>query len=972
MHASGRHVGEDMRINGITAALASTVCIMALATPAQAQERQFNIPAGSLKSVLDAYGRQAGRPIIYKADEVRGVRSKGYRGASTAQAALDAILANTGFSARADGSGAVAVVRNAANASPSLGGESPNIDDAAAGTVASTEDDEAIVVVGTRIPDVSPTSPVITVDREDIERRGDSSVEDVFAKLPQNLASRTPATAQATGANAFASEIDLRGLGPEATLVLVNGRRVSAAAADEGRALDVSLIPISAVSRIDILTDGASALYGSDAIGGVVNIVLRDDFDGAESTVQYGLNANDADELLLSQVVGKTWNSGNILLSVQYTHDAALKSRELGITSSDFTGRGGGNFGLDFFASPGTVFPLGPTFSTVTGPGGAPVFFAALPQGDGRSLSTSDLRLNDFNSSGILFEDISPEQKSISGYATIEQDIGAVTAFADFAIARRESHYVGTENLTVFFVPASNAFTPFDEDVLVFSRLADLGSFRRDVETNGWFANLGLKGGLWNDWKWEVVGSASRDKSVTTASGFNFNPTELATRLASSDPAFAFNPFGDGTGQSAGVVDALLDESTRRARTTTESLTAQAQGSVATLPGGALRLAIGGEQRHETLVTGSNGDGDIQADPRDITALFGELYAPLASGIPGLEELALSAAVRYEHYSDFGDTVNPKLGIIWRPFESLSLKANWGTSFRAPSLRELGLTEFFSPGIQVFDPNAPGGPASVSVDIIDGGNPNLQEETAETYTLSVEYRPLPGARLTASYYHTDYKDRIRGAFDGLDFTTLLQFEEFVPSGIIVRDAGGNLVQIKNININSARTIISGFDLAADYSWSAASLGEFNVDASATIYDKFSDRIIDGAPALDLAGRVGSVPDWRGRFGVNWSMGGWAASAAVNYIDNLRNEGTDPRIVRRDVDGQTTVDAQLSYEFGDSAPPALRGVTMRLGADNLFDEPAPFVDNLFGIDPSTALVRGRTVYFRVTKRFGGTG
>ena len=819
---------------------ATTALVLALSAAPVAAYAQaaydFDLPAQPLADTLRAIGSRAGVNVAFDPAVVRGRQAPALRGSYSPRDALARALDGSGLTLRTTTGGAFLV--EAVPLAAAAGDESTTVDQ--------------LVVTGTHIRDAAPTSPVITIDRTEIERNGYATVQDVVAKTPQNFSGTTAATPGVTGGNVgFSNQIDLRGLGSEATLTLVNGRRVAGAAGDQGRAVDISMIPLAAVERVDILTDGASALYGSDAIGGVVNLVLRDDYDGAEVSAQYGYNEAGADSFLLGGVFGARWSTGRLVVAGQYDGREALRYDAIGITTLDFTDRGGGDFRISTFGNPGTLLPAGffggQPFATITGPGGSPVFFAALPADDGRNLDPGDLALNQFNFSDPVPVDATPRQRNGALFATIEQDVGPVTLFADAAVSSRESRLRTFAYFDYLFVPTSNAFSPFLEPVMVGYDLDELGPITNFADNLGWFVNAGGRGSLgFGDWTWEAVGTLSEDKTTTTTANF-VDSAELNARLASSDPSFAFNPFGDGTGQSAGVIDAIRQDQGFRAHSALRSASALFQGGLFEGPGGTVRLALGAELRSEELSGHTEVDGVVTQElftnsSRDVRSVYGELYAPIVgpqNAVPGIQELALSLAARYDDYSDFGGTTNPKVGVRWRPFDGFVVKANYGTSFRAPSLRELHFVAFTFPNIPVFDPNAPGGPAQVFIDLTQGGNPNLRQETAQTWTVSAEYRPpaLDGLRLSANYFHIDYNDRIRGVIDGISFPLLLQFEDSLPPGIVVRDAGGVLQSINLTNINSAATVLSGFDLAAGYNWSTDGWGSFDLGASATFVNQ---------------------------------------------------------------------------------------------------------------------------------------
>lgn len=980
------HYRRGRRLRALSMALALALGGVSATLPAQsAPSRSFHIAAGTLEDALNQFTAQSGLQVLYDPALVQGHRVAAYDRETPAAAALGTLLEGSRLVYEFTDANTVVIKR--ASPPPPKAEAKPAAKEAPATAAEEVSELGGVTVVGTLLRNVAPTSPRVTIERVDIERGGYTSVQDIMAKVPQNFGGRAAGTEFFTGGNLGATnQIDLRGLGAGATLTLVDGRRISSAAGDAGRAVDVDMIPVSAIERIDILTDGASALYGSDAVGGVVNIVLRKDFQGFESALQLGRDDGGGDKIEFSQAFGHSWDGGRLLGSLQYGRRDAVTAEDFGVGGTlDLRAKGGGDFRIPGFGIPGTVLPLGffdgLPFETLTGADGAPVYFAALPRGqDGRSLRLDQLDPNAMNSGDLALAYLLPRQKNLAGYLNVEQTLGAVTVFADVVAAQRDNVTSTGSTLSYVYVPSSNAFTPFREDVLVGYQFPELGPNRNTIRNRGWFVHAGARGELGGDWTWEVLTSFSKDKSNVRANALD--RAELAARLASSDPDYAFNPFGDGSGQSPGVAEAIGQHRTVAGSTDLQGLSTLFQGSVVDLPGGALRLALGGEYRRETMESRSRSDGAASAEeysgsPRRVGAVFAEAYLPLVgkdNARAGVRELAFSAAARAEHYSDFGSTANPKLGLLWRPHESLSLKANWGTSFRAPSLHELNFLPLVSQGVSIFDPRAPGGADTVFVDLIQGGNPHLKPEKATTWTLAAEYHPsgIDGLRLSADYFRTDYRDRIRGSLDGLDETILLQYEDSLPPGIVVRDASGRLQSIRVTSINSAQTRIAGYDLAAGYDWNVAE-HYFGAFASATVFDRYEDRLIRGAPVRDAEGTVGNPPKWRARAGLNWSRNAWSAGASVNYTDAEYNDAVDPRIRRREVASLTTLDAQVSYAPTDLDASWLRGVTLRLGVNNLFDRRPPFVDgpSNFGFDARNYPPQSRLVYVGVSKTFGAS-
>ncbi len=319
-------------IRTLAATLATSTCIASLATPAAAQTREYNIPPGSLKSALDTYVRQSGRQIVYRADQVRSARSPGTRGQQSAEAALAAILANSGFTTRVDGN-LVAIVRtgNGAVADRSLqSSASEYVDD----------EGDTVVVTGTRIRGARPTGEVVTVKRGAIVEAGQVDIGETIRSLPQNFSGgQNPGVGSGAGlvntnVNS-ASSANLRGLGPDATLTLLNGHRLPYNSAFQ--AVDISSIPLAAVDRVEVVPDGASALYGSDAVGGVVNVVLRRDFNGVTTSAQLGASTDGGFFRQQADVVaGTTWNGGGAMLAYDFANNSEIQARQRSYTRASY------------------------------------------------------------------------------------------------------------------------------------------------------------------------------------------------------------------------------------------------------------------------------------------------------------------------------------------------------------------------------------------------------------------------------------------------------------------------------------------------------------------------------------------------------------------------------------------------------------------------------------------------------------
>lgn len=328
------HEGGIM-IRTLAAALATTTCLVALASPAAAQTREFNIPAGSLRTVLDTFARQSGRQVIYRGDEVRSTRSPGVRGARSAEEALDAILVGTGFKAQKDPSGAFAVAK-LGNAS-AVREMAPLSREWSAGSAGADDNSADIVVTGTRIKGAPSTFPVTTLSRNQMAERGQNDLGEAIRSLPQNFnGGQNPGVSfGASGSEnvTSGSALNLRGLGPDATLTLLNGHRLAYDSANQS--IDISAIPVAAIERLEIVPDGASALYGSDAVGGVANVILRRDFSGLDTQIRVGSTTEGGGlQQEYSVVGGSRWSTGGVIATADVSKVSSILAGDRAITST--------------------------------------------------------------------------------------------------------------------------------------------------------------------------------------------------------------------------------------------------------------------------------------------------------------------------------------------------------------------------------------------------------------------------------------------------------------------------------------------------------------------------------------------------------------------------------------------------------------------------------------------------------------
>ncbi|WP_436827895.1 TonB-dependent receptor plug domain-containing protein [Sphingomonas sp. DT-207] len=378
------------------AGLAAIAIMGAASAEAAAQTRDFRIAAGPLGGALAAYARITGRQLLYSSDLVAGRSAAALIGRFSDDEALKRLLGGSGIEVRRAGKAFVLLPRQTQRrpvpAPPQPRPRRPASPAPATSVPPASQDvpGDDIVVTGSNIRGISEgSSQVITLDRSDIDRAGQGSVAEAIAALPQNFGGTGTEDTSLTGADHSTQNIglgtsaNLRGLGSDATLTLVNGRRL-AGSGGQADFTDISLIPLAAVERIEVLTDGASALYGSDAVGGVVNVILRRSLDGGESRLRVGTpTQGGAAEIQMGQVLGASWTTGHVLGAYEFMHRDRLRADQRPYTASADLRPFGGSDWRSYFSNPGTIMAISP--------GGSLVPAYAIPSGqNGAGLTPAD------------------------------------------------------------------------------------------------------------------------------------------------------------------------------------------------------------------------------------------------------------------------------------------------------------------------------------------------------------------------------------------------------------------------------------------------------------------------------------------------------------------------------------------------------------------------------------------------------
>ena len=875
--------------------------------------------------------------------------------------------------------------------------------------IASLEENQvAEIVVGSHIRGVKDgASPVITLGREEIDRGGYATVADALAALPQTFNGTTSDDVALAGSDPtytnshFSTAVNLRGLGADATLVLINGRRIAGAGL-MGDFADISMIPLATVSRVEVLTDGASALYGSDAVGGVINVVMRDRFEGLETRARIGGSTHgDLAQRQFAQTWGHSWSSGSFVLNGEFQRrDHVAAARRKLTASTDLRPFGGIDHRV-YFSQPGTVLVPDPVTGSL-----APTY--AIPSGqDGTALKASDFILgkNLANLRGSI--DLLPTQERTSLYFSINQDVGHhVTLNAEARYSDRRYAAFGYAPLAVMLVTKANPYfvspNAAASNFIAYSFANETGASKTTGQVQSSSLSLGAKVDLPAQWRLdayvvhaEQLGSNRTSPMLNSAflnEALGTTPDNPATAFSAARDGY-FNPY-IGAGRNNHAVLDFITQGFTATNTVgkLDSASLAADGPLFHLPAGDVRLAVGAQVRTESIkssgLTFTSGvtPGPIvpHAGDRTVRSLYAEMRAPLFGDDfrrPGLERLDLSAAVRAERYAGGQTSTVPKLGVVWSPVKALNVKATYGKSFRMPSLVELSDPEYATPV------NLTVNGANVLTLLVTGGNPNLQPEKADSWTTGVEFAPAshPQLRLSATYFDTNFKGRIAQPGQSymstvLTAADLAPFRQFVTPSSSAADLA--LVQsflkyapsstsalypatayqavADGRYVNAGGFEVRGLDLTGAYGFEIAG-DPIQLNANISWLISYARKLTPLAKPTELAGIAENPADLRARVSAAWTHGPFTTNLALNHTGDLRTK-TGLRMAPL-----TTADLQIQY-----APKAVdgvfKGVSVALTVQNLFDKDPPFYDSPqgLGLDSANYDAVGRIVALQLTK------
>lgn len=817
---------------------------------------------------------------------------------------------------------------------------------------------ERLEVTGSRIKrtDIEGPSPIQSIGKDDIANMGFDNLQQLLEKMPANGAGAfsTRGNSQDSTANGSAS-ISLRGLGPDATLVLINGRRVAISSFAEGVSnsfVDINNIPVSAIERIDILKDGASAIYGSDAIAGVVNIVLKKDIEGIEVNLGYGgATGPHYDEKTANLVWGTKGDKGTASIILDYFKNSTLSADEMGRFGTANQEPYGGDDNRSSRGYPGYFYV------------------------DGVKTPDPDCPADRLTGSGSCLFDYGPYNLTIPA----AERVGAigqfeyffdndVTAFLEFAVQHNTSEAGGAatplDESAGLTVPGTHPDNPWGKDILIGRyRPVDAGARRWDIESDSMRLVAGLRGTL-NEWDWEVAAQKGRQEQTQT--GDRSQGWVRVDYLQREIDAGRYNPFGAAV-NSPDVIDAITTSLVRQGVSHMTAYNASITGQAFTLAERDVMMAAGVEYREEDV-------SDVPDEQFQRGLIFGteavsanaerdQWAAYVEFSIPVTDNFELQLAGRYDNYSDFGTTTNPKVAFQWGITDEITARGSWATGFRAPSLAQIGLgpsqESLFLDDYYFCQANGLDASECENLDqnFLFSGNKELEAEESESWNVGMIYAPNQSFDLSLDWYNITQDNKIdklepQDVYDancGSQNSPICQ--RLAPVGA---DSLGTIDKILSSFVNISSQEVQGIDVSSHYTLATDGYGDvkFGLEYSYLMDFEKGDK--------DWTGKY-RFPEHRWLGTTNWTKDDLSVNLNLSYIGEFADYNET-----RNVDAQLLVDMSASYRFSET-------LKWTIGMNNVLDEEPPFAigdgdGDLYGYVMATHNPMGRYAYIKLNINF----
>jgi len=858
--------------------------------------------------------------------------------------------------------------------------DGPASTQAQAGESASGE----IVVTGSRIrrQDLAGVGPANVISAEQIENTGVVNIETVLQRLPANAGFAGNQTSAYWTNNGYGTaQVNLRGLGIKRTLVLLNGRRLVAGGTGANSSPDLNMIPVVALARTDVLKDGASAIYGADAMAGVVNLVTRTDYEGLGVSARSGITERgDGSDFTADLIWGVRNDRGGIMAAVTYQKTSAVNMASRAPCSLAET-------------TPGRLSCVN-SASTIGGravlPNGQQINFNQVPGGNGNFYEPYSAAKHNFNSAPFL-NAVSPIERVSTAFFADYDLVDGIEAFGEFLYTHRKSNQIATPGtLRNLAISASNPTNPTGQNiVLIQRRLAEPGPRQFFQETDTWQGTLGLRGKLANDWAWEIAGSFGRNTAVDGSTNIanlervanTLDTSKCSLAAGAAIPCADYLGFGDLTPQA---LDYILFTSRDRGGNELATVTADLTGNLFELPAGHVSFATGAVYRKEkgwrdpdpltVLGVANTNQQDPISGSSTAKEAYLELSVPVLANTPFFKALTLDGAVRYSNYDLFGSDWNYKLSADWIVTDGFRLRGTYGTGFRIPNVPELfgGVSEgnltttdpcsrYAQSGNATLIANcqASGVPANyvqlgTTILTTVGGNENLKPESSTSWTIGTVIQPkglIPGLSLTADWFDIDIKDAIRAIPGSTKLAVCYASANLSHPfcGDFTRSPlTGEVTYLSAQPINTGRERMNGLDLGLVYDRKIGSVA-LSFDLNLTYLNKYVVYPFPGGDPIDFDGFIGGgnggYPKWRGYGVLTARKDGFVATWSTQWIGKATDFNAAPGDIGYRTPNVFYHNAQIAFEIDEKT-------RFQLGVDNIFDKKPPYIQSFTDANTDT--------------------